>query len=350
MKNMNKPLQLLVCVLLLSVFMSSCSDKPVPYRQENHGSFEDEFPPHAKGNGWWYVTGYLRDNDKEDQLYSFQFTQMNLRDVFPFLPPVYALQLAVTNMQTGEHLFEKHFSLANMPAYANEEAVAFGSRSLLTRNENGMEFSGKMKNAEMALHFDLGKGASWHGDNGVLIMGLPDDPVQRTMYYSYTNMPTTGEITFIKDNGERTELTVTGKSWFDRQWGPYRLTDPESSFWEWFSLRFFDEEEIMLFSFPQHPYQDGTYIDAAGNTERIENYTYTPTDYVKVEDSCFSFGWDLTMPGIKEEHYRIEPLIDGQYHLAYFELMAKVLNDKDELVGYAFAELLPGVRAGMCQE
>ena len=347
MKNLNKKTLALIGALIPTLLFGGCGDEPIPYRQEDHGRFTEEFAPHENVNGWWYVTGYLTDVNNPDNIYSFQYTQFNFRNAF--FPDGYVLQLALTNLQTGEHLSESHFSPSDKWVYANREWVAFLPFSLLQRGKNSLHLLGKMENATVILHFNLGKDGSWHGDNGVLVMGLPDDPIQRTVYYSYTNMPTYGKITLVNDNGEETTIQVEGKSWFDRQWGPFRMFDASSSYWEWFSLRFFDDEEVMLFSFPQHPYQDGTYIDVDAHTHRLQNYTYVPTGYIKTETSCYSFGWELTMPGIKEEHYRIEPLVDSQTQTQYFELTAAIINDDDERVGYAFVELLPFIRTGMCE-
>ena len=58
----------------------------------------------------------------------------------------------------------------------------------------------------------------------------------------------------------------------------------------------------------------------------------------------FSHGWDVLIPGIKEERYEIKPLMRGQLNIAYYELMAEVLNAEGELVGYCFVELLSGAR------
>lgn len=71
-----------------------------------------------------------------------------------------------------------------------------------------------------------GKGAFWHAGNGVLTMGLTDDPQQRTVYYFYPNMLITGKVILPDNLNEKTILNVTGKSWFDRQWSPFRLFDP----------------------------------------------------------------------------------------------------------------------------
>ena len=58
----------------------------------------------------------------------------------------------------------------------------------------------------------------------------------------------------------------------------------------------------------------------------------------------FTKGWDLVMPGIKDEKYEIRPLTDGQLNLAYFELIAGIYNAKGEQVGLCMVELLPGAR------
>ncbi len=46
----------------------------IPYRQQDHGDFDAEWPPHRKVSGWWYVTGYLADSANSSRLYSYQFT------------------------------------------------------------------------------------------------------------------------------------------------------------------------------------------------------------------------------------------------------------------------------------
>ncbi len=345
---MNKSPLFIVSILLISVLLSGC-DVTIPYKQEDHGTFNEEFPPHEDVCGWWYITGYLKDVNNPENMYTYQFTQLNLRNLpFPLKStPLYHLQLAYTDLQTKEHFFEHHTTPVGGRAWANYDKVGFQPFSLLTRNDDSMDLQTDMEKASFLLHLDNGKGASWHCDNGVLAMGMPDDPDQRTVYYSYTNMPTTGTLTIKNEEGEDVVLQVEGKSWFDRQWGPFRIIETESH-WEWFSLRFFDNEEVMLFSFPQHFYQDGTFIDVNGDYQRLQDYTYTPIDYIETKDGCYSFGWDLTMPGIKEEHYRIEPLVNGQTHIRYFEMIAGIYNDENELVGYAFVELLPGLRPGMC--
>ncbi|NLM19193.1 MAG: hypothetical protein GX217_04120 [Clostridiaceae bacterium] len=45
----------------------------------------------------------------------------------------------------------------------------------------------------------------------------------------------------------------------------------------------------------------------------------------------------------KEQYYTTEPVQEGHMNFAYFEQLCDVKNKQGKIVGYAFAELLPGV-------
>ncbi len=49
-------------------------------------------------------------------------------------------------------------------------------------------------------------------------------------------------------------------------------------------------------------------------------------------------------PASRQKDYEIRPLVEGQLNLAYFELLAEILDPQGTRVGLCFVELLPGVR------
>jgi predicted secreted hydrolase len=312
----------------------------IRYRQENHGSFDEEWPIQRKVSGWWYITGYFTDPGKPDYLYSYQFTVIKpwIFGLHPWL-----LQLAITDVQTGKHHFTQRMTLTDPEIYVTEDTVQYLSMAHLKRESDRMILIVKADTFDLNLNLHKGKGAFWHADDGVLAMGGKDNPRRRTVYYSYTNMPTTGEVIIRDPQGESKTMQVNGKSWFDRQWGPYAIIKANTH-WEWFSLRFFDNEEVMLFAFPQCPYYDGTYIGKSGERRLVRDYTITPKGFTEAAGMTFSKGWDLVMPGVKEEKYEIRPLTDGQLNLAYFELIAGIYNPVGKQVGLCMVELLPGAR------
>ena len=157
---------------------------------------------------------------------------------------MYILHMALSDITEKTHFFKQDTRLFRRgKVKVSYDEVIFAPYTHFVKKEK--EFLLSVTNEEFDLHLTLnkGKGGVWHCDKGVLAMGLPDDPRQRTTYYSYPNLPSEGSLTIKDESGQKREMEVVGKSWYDRQWGPFRLLDRDSH-WEWFSLRFFDDEEV----------------------------------------------------------------------------------------------------------
>lgn len=306
----------------------------IPYYPDRLESFEREWLCHRGVSEWWYSTGYF--HDENGRLFSFQFTL--IRALLSILR-TYILMLAVTDIESGKHYFVQQPAFSTSGIEINEKELRFRDFARLIKEEKGMHLTATSARFSMDLFLEYGKGAFWHCDHGKLQMGIPDKKAT-TLYYSYTNMPTTGTITL-----EGVTHTMQGKSWFDKQGGTYPITHPKCM-WEWFSLRFFDNEEMMLFSFPQDEYVDGTYIRADRTSQRLNNYVITPRKFTTVGGYKFSCEWEVEIPGLKDEHYLIKPVSEGQVNLIYFELLAGIYRKDGEQVGYCVVELLPGVYNG----
>lgn len=301
-----------------------------PYLGREHGGFQEEWGLHKGCSEWWYATGYLTDSAQ--RLYSFQVTVLRVR-VAGFFP--YLVMLGLTDFSTGRHEYFQNIRLSPRGVVIGPDVVGYRDLARLSKEETGMALRVRHPRFSLDLALGYGKGPIWHCDHGFLQMGIPGKR-QTTVYYSYPNMPTAGAMTL---DGHR--FGVTGKTWFDKQGGPYSLLNP-GTHWEWFSLRFFDDEEMMLFSFPQSRHQDGTYIRADGSSQRLTDYRIRPTAFTYPQGVQYSCLWELTVPGLKEERYTITPLLEGQMNLGYYELLARIDNEKKEQVGLCFVELLPG--------
>ena len=306
--------------------------KKIKYPGRKHGSFEQEWLCHKDASEWWYCTGIGMDEQKNE--YSFQFTLIKAH--FGFLN-IWMAHQAVTDVSGNKHYYDKKRAYTSRDVTITEDMAKFGDFLKIIKGKSGMHMTVNADNFCFDMDMEYGKGAFWHCDNGFLMMGSDDfSEKESTTYYSYPSMPTKGTITM-----EGRTVHVQGSSWFDKQGGPYSLVDRKTH-WEWFSFRFFDNEQIMLFSFPQNNmYTDGTYI--TDKAPRLTNYTIKPLDFVEVWELRFSKGWEITMPGIKEEFYTVTPVVDGQMHSMYFEELCEVRNREGILVGKAFVELLPGV-------
>jgi predicted secreted hydrolase len=303
----------------------------IPFRTSGHGDFDTEWGAHSGSSEWWYCTGYFTDDS--GKMYSYQFTILKLKYLI-FRP--YVVMMALTDFTGGKHCYYQNITLFSKNMLIGSKGVGFTEAMEIRKEKDCMRLVMRHKDFDLDLTLGYGKGAVWHCDDGVLKMGLDEDR-QTTLYYSYTNMPTDGTMTL---NGKSTG--VCGKSWFDKQGGPYSIMN-KKCMWEWFSLRFFDDEEIMLFTFPQNKYQDGTYIRKDGSSERLTDYSVTPLDFAcpdgKIKYSC---RWSINLPGLKEERYTIEPLLKDQMNIGYYELLAGIYNSDGKQTGLCFAELLPG--------
>ena len=303
-----------------------------------HGSFEDVFLSHDQCSEWWYCTGFLRI-EKKQRLFGYQFTLAKVRLI--------GLKFHLLICSVTDFAEQKHYNIQTPIFFgkgitANNQVIAVGNHIRVELRPNTCSSMGNMKlhmeSHEFSLDTEMSavKPPVWHCEDGVLKMGVQDNPKELTYYYSFTNLATTGNLRL---NGKE-YAGLTGKTWFDRQGGTYTLTKNEAS-WEWFSLRFFDNSEAMLFVFPQTGYQDGTRIAADGSYWRLNDYRIEPQGMVEYNNMKFSNGWKLSMEGKK---YTLTPMVDGMFNVFFFELLASIRDEHGNEVGYCFVELLPGAR------
>jgi len=302
------------------------------------GSMDEEFLTHRHCSEWWYSTGYLETEN--GRLFTFQFTlaKIKIKGI-----NFHVILTALTDVENNRHYYFQKPAFFGKGIIATADRIAFGDVAGMTFQPGDFGSKGQMSVEMKGLHYTLQlemksvKPPVWHCDDGILKMGLVNEPRQRTYYYSYTNLLTTGRLVL---DGQT--FQVTGKSWFDRQGGTYTIENPLVN-WEWFSLRFFDNEELMLFTFPQDDYLDGTQIARDGSAKRLNNYRVKPHGFLEAGGYKFSSGWDLHIPGYKDEDFSLTPVADGQFNLFFYELLAGIRNKKGDLLGFAVVELLPGV-------
>ena len=332
------PMRKILFFMMVVVVFSGCAvhkSMYVPYNDRGHQDAAYEWAPHDDGGEWWYLTGYA--SDRNNKLYLYQITIFHAHLIrYPVnLLEVYPLHLSFTDCATGQHIFYENIKFSSGDVYADSKCAVFQDSRICLDNRQ-IKIVGESDKLRLKLEGTLVKDAAWHGKDGVIVMGHPDKPNERSYYYSFTNIQTTGEIEFKDEKGDWTKIDGTGKSWFDRQWG--RFTEVG---WEWFSFRFFDDEEIMLFPFPKTGSKEGTYIDRKGNVTAFENYTYQVKKFTMFNGKKIPLGWNVSVP-FKEKEYEVIPLVEDQFNPSklnnYWEGLCKVLNPKGELVGYAIIE------------
>lgn len=343
----------LLSLLATVVLLAGCATQrssTIAYNDQTHRDADYEWSPHDRGSEWWYLTGQLADQSGKSYFYQITIFRSFLVRQRVYLGETYVLHLSFTDPSTGQHLFSEEVRLPSARVYGDAHCIVFEDNRIC-RDGQALRVTANSRNLRLRLAGTPTKGAVWHGRDGRIIMGHPHRPAERSYYYSYTNIPTTGTLSFKPPNQDWVTIKAAGKSWFDRQWGLFSETG-----WEWFSLRFFDDEEIMLYAFPKTGHREGTFIDRAGRTTIFDTYHYRVTRFGRfsrlarfgqlgrlrrLDDKKMGLGWALEVP-MKDQHYQVIPLVDDQFNPSkvtpYWEGLCKVLDATGTLVGYAVVE------------
>src|SRR5262249_48543771 len=120
-------------------------------------------------------------------------------------------------------------------------------------------------------------------------------------YYSSTRMDASGTLRVgVKS------LRITGQSWLDHQWGDYR-DDPRAFNWDWFSCRFDDHSELMLYQFrdrttgqPLARFRNGTYVPRRGPTIAVTDFQARHGERaLNAAGREWPLDWQLAVPKLK---------------------------------------------------
>ena len=76
-------------------------------------------------------------------------------------------------------------------------------------------------------------------------------------------------------------IAFSGDAWLDHQWGSFQA-DPRAFNWDWFSCRFHDRTELMLYRFrdretgtPLAAFRNGTFVRRDGTSTPVTHFTAT---------------------------------------------------------------------------
>jgi predicted secreted hydrolase len=210
---------------------------------------------------WWYFTAVVQD--RAGTPYSIFFTLFSSRGA---LAPI----AQVRNLKSGSVVGHRE-QLIPGTVSASSVDVKAGLAGLHYQPGSGTwSFSAAGRGFAVSLDQRPDKPYALHGDGtGVIQQSLAGS----AHYYSGTRMDATGTL---RISGK--SLRLAGESWLDHQWGGYR-DDPRAFNWDWFSCRFDDRSELMIYQFrdrtsgrPLIRFRTGTYVPERGPTISISNF------------------------------------------------------------------------------
>lgn len=260
--------------------------------------------PHRENVEWWYYTGHL---DAGDRRFGFELALFQQDMAFFGGAPGllgYMCHVAVLDEGAGIH-DETNLATIAADVWQSSPVVLQSQSCHLELSGDGHDrvkglVGGTFQDPTgvvwaLDLQLDPQKPVTYHGGDGIVRMGNLGDT---SYYYSYTRLAASGTLT-----GSEGPLDVTGQAWMDHQWGQFDLQDFKG--WDWWSLQFDDDREIMLFQFTDWDgklvEKAGTVVDAEGNLtplEGMDTFTIVPrrTWTSPHTDGDYPLDWDITIP------------------------------------------------------
>ena len=229
---------------------------------------------------WWYFTGNLKDDEGRQFGYQFTVFRRALSRDSPDLDSdwatsqAYLAHVGVTDVKSKRYFVDEIYSRGALNL-AGAEAEPFSvwvenwrAEGSMGQCEGCLTLSIKAESDDFSFSLDLDstKPAVLHGERGVSRKSTI--PGNASYYYSLSRLRTSGTLTI---QGEST--LVSGESWMDHEWFSSVLDEGQSG-WDWFSLQFDDQREMMLFQVRNHdpavePFKYGVMIDQRGQSELI---------------------------------------------------------------------------------
>jgi predicted secreted hydrolase len=128
------------------------------------------------------------------------------------------------------------------------------------------------------------------GGTGVIRQGT-----STSRYYSAARMSTRGSV-----KGSGTGFRFQGTAWFDHQWGAFADT-PSALRWDWFSCRFDDRTELMLYRF-RDGRANGTFVDRTGHGTSVRRFVAAAGPRVlRAKGRSWPLDWKLRVQSPKLE-------------------------------------------------
>ncbi len=240
--------------------------------------FPDDHGPHPGfRNEWWYFTGNVETGKGRHFGYQVTFFRRALsapgaRDSGSrwAISDVWMAHVAVTDTEAQQHRSAQRFSRSGpgLAGVSIDPVDMWLDDWQVVGDGNGFPWRVTIDADEFSLQLSLTatKPLVLHGDRGLSRKSATVG--NASYYYSYSRLATVGNIRIGED-----DHTVTGNSWFDREWSTSSL-DTGQTGWDWFSLQFDSGYDLMYYQLrDQRGYADGnsqgSWIDARGDRTPI---------------------------------------------------------------------------------
>nr|WP_231874544.1 carotenoid 1,2-hydratase [Azoarcus sp. KH32C] len=334
----------------MAQFLGAASAEYAAVRPERPLKFPGDFGAHPEyRTEWWYVTGWLLDEQRKERGFQLTFFRVRTRageeNSSRFAPRQLVLaHAAIADPAEGRLLHDERSERAMDPLAGTDEGRthAWTGSWELAQDDGNYRARAQTDSFEFDLKLVPSGAPAPNGKNG--FSQKAPDPRNASHYYSRPQLAVSGTLRL---RGKPHE--VTGRAWLDHEWSSEYLP-ADASGWDWIGVNLHDGGSLMAFRMRS---KDGAPIWAAATLAppggvpaslgpdkirflpvRRWRSARTGADYPVV--------WNIEVDG---RMFRIEPLMDDQEldsprstRTVYWEGAVRVYEGERE-VGWGYLEM-----------
>lgn len=240
---------------------------------------------------WWYWTGHLKTDDDSIALgYEVCF--------FMLAEAGNLVQIGITDVTNNKFYFDEYLSTTPPDMTPNQFNLAAENNIALAHGGNGIDYiesspTGCPYKLKLNLQQTIPTTMHYGGTRHNYSFG------GNTKYYSRTVMNTTGTIIDSTIPATPVTKSISGNTWFDRQYGGLLLAISRG--WQWFAIEIYDLGQVMLFDFNGNVTNElnGSFTDPVGNSFEFSNLTVTDVGpgWTSPNSNCkYPNIWKVTFP------------------------------------------------------
>ncbi len=283
---------------------------------------------------WWYYTGNLKSADGHRLGFELTFFRQGVSRDRPKtsdwdIQDIYLAHLALSDLDGG-HFYHTQRVNRTGPglAGASEQLAKVWNGNWQVQWTNGQQqLQAIADDFTLRLTMSSRKLPVIHGKNGVSQKSAGAG--QASHYISFTRLLTKGSI----ELNEKV-YQVEGTAWMDHEFFTHQM-DVKESGWDWLSLQFDDNTELMLYRFRHRdgsvdPFSAGTYVNADGQSTflGVSDFFMQPGDKTYTSagtHAVYPVAWRVAVPSLGLDLQIATPLASqelvtpGNPSLSYWE-------------------------------
>ncbi len=324
----------LIALLLVALAMPLAAQYQVALPGYHYQFPRDHFDHPDYQTEWWYYTGNLKAADGHRFGFELTFFRQGIDRGHPRttdwdIQDIYLAHLALSDLDGGRFYHTQRLNRAGPGlAGASEQLAKVWNGNWQVLWTNGQQqLRAISDNFTLRFVMSSRKPPVIHGKNGVSQKSAGVG--QASHYISFTRLLTSGAIEL---NGKTYQ--VEGTSWMDHEFFTHQGEASQSG-WDWLSLQFDDNTELMLYRFRHKdgsvdPFSAGTFVNADGQSTflGVSDFSMQPgtQTYASPEThAVYPVAWRVAVPSLGLEVQIATPLVSqelvtpGNAGLSYWE-------------------------------